>query len=111
MANDIVVNEKVLLGSRCGPMDMALSIMAEHAAVRRLLNAMVSHVVPLSQAVEAMDLAATPGVIKVQLHARGFTTAALVYTFGDTHQSLAGWLQPTEAQAGHRQGATARQEI
>ncbi|KAL6762282.1 GroES-like protein [Haematococcus lacustris] len=67
MANDIVVNEKVLLGSRCGPMDMALSIMAEHVAVRQLLNAMVSHVVPLSQAIEAMGLAATPGVIKVQL--------------------------------------------
>ncbi|KAJ9527818.1 hypothetical protein QJQ45_000378 [Haematococcus lacustris] len=50
--------------SQCGPMDMALSIMAEHAAVRQLLNAMVSHVVPLSQAIDAMGLAATPGVIK-----------------------------------------------
>lgn len=35
LANDIVVQEKKLLGSRCGPFDMALDMLANHPEVRR----------------------------------------------------------------------------
>lgn len=67
LANDLVVNEKVLVGSRCGPMDIALRMMEQHAPVRSLLRAMTSHVVPLDRAEEAVELAAQKGVLKVQL--------------------------------------------
>eukprot|EP00775_Hariotina_reticulata_P010351 gene10351-10509_t len=67
LANDIVVNEKVLLGSRCGPMDVALQLMAEHAELRDLLKAMVQHEMPLKDGVEAVQLAQQKGVLKVQV--------------------------------------------
>eukprot|EP00878_Enallax_costatus_P024420 GHUV01026058.1.p1 GENE.GHUV01026058.1~~GHUV01026058.1.p1 ORF type:complete len:312 (+),score=51.16 GHUV01026058.1:32-967(+) len=67
LANDIVVNEKVLVGSRCGPMDQALQIMSGHAEVRQLLTAMLHHEVPLKDGVEAMQLAQSKGVIKVHV--------------------------------------------
>ncbi|WIA29344.1 hypothetical protein OEZ86_011849 [Tetradesmus obliquus] len=67
LANDIVVNEKTLVGSRCGPMDVALSMMQQHQELRQLLAAMTHKQLPLSQGVEAMALAQTKGVLKVQL--------------------------------------------
>jgi len=67
IANDLVVNEKVLVGSRCGPIDEALRLMAAHEPVRKLLKSMTSHVLPLKDGLEGMRLAQTKGVIKVQL--------------------------------------------
>ncbi len=58
---------QVLVGSRCGPLDMALEMLAQHAELRQLVNAMTQHVMPLSKGVEAMQLAQTKGVLKVQL--------------------------------------------
>lgn len=67
LANDIVVNEKTLVGSRCGPMDVALDMMHRHAEVQRLLGSMLQHELPLADGVAAMSLAAQKGVLKVQL--------------------------------------------
>lgn len=55
------------MGSRCGPIDEALRLMAVSEPLRKLLRSMTTHVVPLSDAVEGMKLAANHGVIKVQL--------------------------------------------
>ena len=52
---------------RCGPMDVAVRMMADHASIRRLLGAMVTAVYPLSEGVEAMERAKQKGVLKVQL--------------------------------------------
>ncbi|EFJ51367.1 hypothetical protein VOLCADRAFT_103412 [Volvox carteri f. nagariensis] len=67
LANDIVVNEKVLVGSRCGPFDKALELMASDAGVRQLLRSMISAELPLERGEEALELARTKGVLKVQL--------------------------------------------
>ncbi|KAF6262538.1 GroES-like protein [Scenedesmus sp. NREL 46B-D3] len=67
LANDIVVNEKTLVGSRCGPMDVALAMMEQHEELQQLLAAMIHKQLPLSQGVAAMTLAQTKGVLKVQL--------------------------------------------
>ncbi|GAX76077.1 hypothetical protein CEUSTIGMA_g3520.t1 [Chlamydomonas eustigma] len=67
VANDIVVHEKVLMGSRCGPMDMALEVMTRHESIRRLLKGMVTAVLPLEQALHAFDVAKRKGVMKVHL--------------------------------------------
>ena len=52
---------------RCGPMDVALRVMHEHAEVRRLLGRMTSGKFHISQALEAMEHAKAKGVLKVQL--------------------------------------------
>jgi hypothetical protein len=57
----------LLLLCRCGPMDVALSMMEQHEELRRLLAAMIHKQLPLSQGVEAMALAQSKGVLKVQL--------------------------------------------
>ncbi|KXZ48894.1 hypothetical protein GPECTOR_24g183 [Gonium pectorale] len=67
VANDIVVNEKVLVGSRCGPFDAALALMASDGGVRALMRAMVSAELPLERAEEALARARTKGVLKVQV--------------------------------------------
>lgn len=67
LANDVVVNEKVLVGSRCGPMDQALQMMSNHVEIRQLLTAMLQHEVPLRDGVEAMRLAQSKEVIKVHI--------------------------------------------
>ena len=67
LANDVVVNEKKLVGSRCGPMDVALQLMAESAPLRELLDAMVAHELPLEDGVAALELARSKGTLKVQL--------------------------------------------
>lgn len=56
-----------LVGSRCGPMDVALHFMSKHAEVRQLLQQMLQHEVPLSDSVAAMSLAGSKRVLKVQL--------------------------------------------
>ncbi|KAI9003450.1 GroES-like protein [Hyaloraphidium curvatum] len=71
LCNDIVVNEKILVGSRCGPMDAALDVMRDHPEVRALLKSMLQHEVPLSRGVEALELARSKGVLKVQLICSG----------------------------------------
>lgn len=48
-------------------MDVALDMMAKHAEVRQLLQGMLQHQLPLSQGEEAMRLAGSKGVLKVQL--------------------------------------------
>ena len=67
LANDIVVNEKVVVGSRCGPLDMALVMMTEHQEIRELLAKMLDKVFPMAQAVEALQYAQQKGVMKVQV--------------------------------------------
>lgn len=48
-------------------MGVALEFMVEHAAMRQLLRNMLQHQVPLAEGEAAMTLAATKGVMKVQL--------------------------------------------
>ncbi len=48
-------------------MDVALRLLAEHAELRQLVDAMVTAVRPLAEGVEAIEQAATKGVLKVQL--------------------------------------------
>lgn len=60
----VVVNELTLVGSRCGPFEPALRLLAE-GAVR--VDEMISAVYPLSQAPEALRHAAGKGVLKVLL--------------------------------------------
>jgi alcohol dehydrogenase len=60
----VVVNEVTLVGSRCGPFEPALRLLAE-GAVR--VDEMVSAVYPLSRAAEALRHAADKGVLKVLL--------------------------------------------
>lgn len=60
----VVVHEVTLVGSRCGPFEPALRLLAE-GAVR--VDEMISAVYPLSQAPEALRRAADKGVLKVLL--------------------------------------------
>jgi len=66
IANDLVVQEKRLVGSRCGPFDAALE-MAARPAVRALLGRMVAATYPLSEGLAALEHAARRGVLKIQL--------------------------------------------
>lgn len=66
LSEDIVVNEKVIVGSRCGPMDAAVRWLQE-APVAALCEGMISAEVPLREGVRAVELARSRGVIKVQL--------------------------------------------
>lgn len=52
---------------RCGPMDIALSMLECHAALRALVNAMTQHVFPIGRGEEAMETARAKGMLKVQL--------------------------------------------
>ena len=52
---------------RCGPFDLALQLLEQHDSLRQLVNSMTSRVVPLGQAVDAMQHAQCQGVLKVQL--------------------------------------------
>lgn len=63
-AAPVVVNEVTLVGSRCGPFEPAVRLLAE-GAVR--VDEMISAVYPLSQAPEALRRAADKGVLKVLL--------------------------------------------
>eukprot|EP00798_Chlamydomonas_sp_ICE-L_P020032 gene20032-26750_t len=66
IANDIVVNEKVLVGSRCGPMDEAVVVL-EQEGVRELVRSMTSAVFPIQDGLKAFENAQTKGTLKVQL--------------------------------------------
>jgi alcohol dehydrogenase len=57
-----VVDEVTLIGSRCGPFEPALRLLASGLVDPRPL---IDAVLPLSRGVEALDLAARPDVIKV----------------------------------------------
>ncbi len=59
-----VVNEVTILGSRCGPYAEAINALA-----RKQIDvlSMVSRIFPLHKAVEAIEVAETPGTIKVLL--------------------------------------------
>lgn len=62
-----VVQELTLRGSRCGPMDAAVALLAASEDVRRLVREMVSDEFPLSEGVAAMRRAKEKGVLKVAL--------------------------------------------
>lgn len=66
IANDVVVNEKRLQGSRCGPFAPALKAMQDER-LRKLLNDMVTEVFPISDGVKAFQMAQAKGVLKVQV--------------------------------------------
>jgi threonine dehydrogenase-like Zn-dependent dehydrogenase len=63
----IVIDELTIVGSRCGPFDVALDAL-ERGQVD--LSGMVSKRFDLSAGVEALDYARTPGVMKVLIEAR-----------------------------------------
>lgn len=60
----VVVNEVTLVGSRCGPFEPALRLLAQ-GAVR--VDEMISAIYPLSRAPQALRRAAGRGVLKVLL--------------------------------------------
>lgn len=66
VANDVVVNEKTVVGSRCGPFPPALE-MLRREETKNLVKAMLSAVIPLEDGVKAIEEAQKKGMIKVQL--------------------------------------------
>ena len=58
----LVVDEVNVIGSRCGPMDAALRLL-ELGLVDT--KSMISSQIPISQGMEAFDLAKQPGILKV----------------------------------------------
>jgi threonine dehydrogenase-like Zn-dependent dehydrogenase len=66
VANDVVVNEKTVVGSRCGPFPPALE-MLRREETKQLVKAMLSAALPLEDGVKAIEEAQKKGVIKVQL--------------------------------------------
>ena len=66
VANDVVVNEKTIIGSRCGPFPPALE-MLRRPETKILVKAMVSAALPLEDGVKAIEEAQKKGAIKVQL--------------------------------------------
>jgi threonine dehydrogenase-like Zn-dependent dehydrogenase len=61
-ASSLVVDEITLIGSRCGPFEKALELLAE----RRIdLRGLIHATYPLDEAIEAFDEAQKPGVLKV----------------------------------------------
>ena len=60
----VVIHELTLVGSRCGPFEPALAALASGSVeVRSLVSARL----PLERGIEAFDLAARPGTLKVLL--------------------------------------------
>jgi threonine dehydrogenase-like Zn-dependent dehydrogenase len=66
-STDVVVNEKAVAGSRCGPFPPALALLTGHPAIGALVDAMVSAEFDLADGVAAFEEAGRPGVVKVQL--------------------------------------------
>ncbi|KAI8101525.1 hypothetical protein M9435_001629 [Picochlorum sp. BPE23] len=79
IANDIVVNEKVLIGSRCGPMEKGLELLQQQDT-KDLVNAMVDAVFPIEQGLEAFEAASKRGSLKIQMSLDSPTS-------GDPHPS------------------------
>lgn len=68
VANDVVVNEKRIVGSRCGPFGAALAALASNrGGLRDLCLAMVTHTLPLRDGVAALATAASREALKVQV--------------------------------------------
>jgi threonine dehydrogenase-like Zn-dependent dehydrogenase len=63
-ASALVVDEITLVGSRCGPFAAALRLLE---ARRVDPTPLIMDVLPLSRALEAMERAAQPGMLKVLL--------------------------------------------
>ena len=63
-AAPVVIDELTIVGSRCGPFEPAIAALASG---RVRVGALVDAVVPLEEAVSAMQRAATPGTLKVLL--------------------------------------------
>jgi threonine dehydrogenase-like Zn-dependent dehydrogenase len=63
----VVVDEITIVGSRCGPFAPALAALADGSIDPRPL---VDHIVPLADAPRAIELARTPGTLKVLLDMR-----------------------------------------
>lgn len=66
IANDVVVNEKKVIGSRCGPFPPALELL-RNEMTKRLVKAMLDAEVALEEGVEGIDVAQRKGALKVQL--------------------------------------------
>jgi threonine dehydrogenase-like Zn-dependent dehydrogenase len=66
-ASSLVVDEITLIGSRCGPFDKAIDLLAAHKVdVRDLIDA----VYPLDDALAAFDHAQRKGALKVLIRCR-----------------------------------------
>ncbi|GAB4815433.1 hypothetical protein N2152v2_002479 [Parachlorella kessleri] len=66
IGNDVVVQEKRIVGSRCGPFQPALDAMRE-PRILQLLSRMVDAVLPIEQGLEALERAQQKGTLKVQV--------------------------------------------
>lgn len=66
VANDIVVHEKVLVGSRCGPMEKGLDLLQDEST-KKLVNAMIDDVFHIDQGIQAFAAASKRGALKVQI--------------------------------------------
>lgn len=66
VANDVVVNEKVVVGSRCGPFQPALELLKDEKT-KKLVSGMVDATFLLSEGVHAIERAQQKGTLKVQL--------------------------------------------
>lgn len=64
-ASLLVVNEITLIGSRCGPFDKALDLLASHQID---INPLIQAEYPLSEGLEGFQLAQQKGVLKVLLN-------------------------------------------
>lgn len=62
--SQVVVKEITVVGSRCGPLDAALRLMASKQVDPRVL---IEQVVPLSQGLKALEKASAPATFKVLL--------------------------------------------
>jgi threonine dehydrogenase-like Zn-dependent dehydrogenase len=60
----IVIDEISIVGSRCGPFAPALRLLEKNLID---VESMISAELPLARGVEAFELAATPGMLKVQI--------------------------------------------
>ena len=67
IANDVVVNEKLVVGSRCGPMNVGMDMLASSEETREFVGSMVDRVYPLDEAIDAFRAAATKGSLKIQI--------------------------------------------
>jgi threonine dehydrogenase-like Zn-dependent dehydrogenase len=65
VCSEAVVQELALVGSRCGPTDAAVALLAASPEVRALVRDMVHAEYPLERGVEAMAKAKEKGVLKV----------------------------------------------
>jgi threonine dehydrogenase-like Zn-dependent dehydrogenase len=65
VCSEAVVQELALVGSRCGPMDAAVELLAASEECRALARDMVSAEFPLERGAEAMAKAKEKGVLKV----------------------------------------------